>query len=173
MMAGRSPFDIVGMQNNAEENTEDYLFQIILERQIRIPRSLSVRASGVLRGFLNKDPTERLGCKLDINEGLRDMKEHQFFRGFIDWEALEQKAVAPPYHPAVESDRDLTHFDHQVYFVNSSYFHIITAYHLFQFTDEPPQLSPDNSAVIARIDQSEFDGFEYVNPLQMSREDSV
>ncbi|KAF1766053.1 hypothetical protein GCK72_006009 [Caenorhabditis remanei] len=153
MMAGRSPFDIVGMQN-AEENTEDYLFQIILERQIRIPRSLSVRASSILKGFLNKDPTERLGCKLDINEGLRDMKEHQFFRGFIDWEALEQKAVAPPYHPAVESDRDLTHFDHQ-------------------FTDEPPQLSPDNSAVIARIDQSEFDGFEYVNPLQMSREDSV
>ncbi|CAL2033426.1 hypothetical protein CAEBREN_11897 [Caenorhabditis brenneri] len=153
MMAGRSPFDIVGMQN-AEENTEDYLFQIILERQIRIPRSLSVRASTILKGFLNKDPTERLGCKLDINEGLRDMKEHQFFRGFIDWDALEQKAVAPPYHPAVESDRDLTHFDHQ-------------------FTDEPPQLSPDNSAVIARIDQSEFDGFEYVNPLQMSREDSV
>uniref|UniRef100_A0A8R1EDF7 AGC-kinase C-terminal domain-containing protein n=2 Tax=Caenorhabditis japonica TaxID=281687 RepID=A0A8R1EDF7_CAEJA len=154
MMAGRSPFDIVGMQNNAEENTEDYLFQIILERQIRIPRSLSVRASSVLRGFLNKDPTERLGCKLDIAEGLRDMKEHQFFRGQIDWDALEQKAVAPPYHPAVQSDRDLTHFDHQ-------------------FTDEPPQLSPDNPAVIARIDQSEFDGFEYVNPLQMSREDSV
>ncbi|CAI2325481.1 unnamed protein product [Caenorhabditis sp. 36 PRJEB53466] len=154
MMAGRSPFDIVGMQNNVEENTEDYLFQVILERQIRIPRSLSVRASAILRGFLNKDPTERLGCKLDINEGLRDMKEHQFFRGSIDWEALEQKAVAPPYHPAVESDRDLTHFDHQ-------------------FTDEPPQLSPDNPAVIARIDQSEFDGFEYVNPLQMSREDSV
>lgn len=118
MMAGRSPFDIVGMQNS-EENTEDYLFQIILERQIRIPRSLSVRASGILKGFLNKDPTERLGCKLDINEGLRDMKEHQFFRGFIDWEALEQKAVAPPYHPAVESDRDLTHFDHQVILISS------------------------------------------------------
>lgn len=43
----------------------------------------------------------------------------------------------------------------------------------FQFTDELPQLSPDNPDVIARIDQSEFDGFEYVNPLQMSREDSV
>ncbi|CAB3411331.1 unnamed protein product [Caenorhabditis bovis] len=153
MMAGRSPFDIVGMPN-AEENTEDYLFQIILEKQIRIPRSLSVKAASVLKGFLNKDPTERLGCKFDISEGLRDMKEHPFFKGHIDWEQLEQKAIAPPYHPSVESDRDLKHFDHQ-------------------FTDEPPQLTPDNPQVIARIDQSEFDGFEYVNPLQMSREDSV
>lgn len=28
MMAGRSPFDIVGMQDNPEQNTEDYLFQV-------------------------------------------------------------------------------------------------------------------------------------------------
>jgi len=27
MMAGRSPFDIVGMADNPEQNTEDYLFQ--------------------------------------------------------------------------------------------------------------------------------------------------
>ncbi|CAI5443407.1 unnamed protein product [Caenorhabditis angaria] len=153
MMAGRSPFDIVGMPTG-EENTEDYLFQIILEKQIRIPRSLSVKAAAVLKGFLNKDPTERLGCKFDISEGLRDMKEHPFFKGHLDWDQLEQKAISPPYHPAVEDDRDLKHFDHQ-------------------FTDEPPQLSPDNPHVISKIDQSEFDGFEYVNPLQMSREDSV
>jgi hypothetical protein len=27
MMAGRSPFDVVGMAGDAEQNTEDYLFQ--------------------------------------------------------------------------------------------------------------------------------------------------
>lgn len=27
MMAGRSPFDIVGQSENPEQNTEDYLFQ--------------------------------------------------------------------------------------------------------------------------------------------------
>uniref|UniRef100_A0A914R6S0 Uncharacterized protein n=1 Tax=Parascaris equorum TaxID=6256 RepID=A0A914R6S0_PAREQ len=53
-MAGRSPFDVVGMAGDAEQNTEDYLFQIILEKQIRIPRSLSVKAATVLKGFLNK-----------------------------------------------------------------------------------------------------------------------
>lgn len=27
MMAGRSPFDVVGQTDNPEQNTEDYLFQ--------------------------------------------------------------------------------------------------------------------------------------------------
>lgn len=138
MMAGRSPFDIVGSSDNPDQNTEDYLFQgkhlhlkfkgltkqkrlyrvvfvciflllgisfmfkgimwisffsvetlkrrsvtmgflpdvftslnawishfpfffccslsftVILEKQIRIPRSLSVKAASVLKGFLNK-----------------------------------------------------------------------------------------------------------------------
>lgn len=54
MMAGRSPFDVVGMVNEVDQNTEDYLFQIILEKQIRIPRSLSVKAATILKGFLNK-----------------------------------------------------------------------------------------------------------------------
>lgn len=102
MMAGRSPFDIVGM-DNPDQNSEDYLFQsqwllfrfvilssasdsllslviqlrcfdfgivrvglvdcvemdlflilVILEKQIRIPRSLSVKAAAVLKAFLNK-----------------------------------------------------------------------------------------------------------------------
>jgi len=28
MMAGRSPFDIVGMTDNPDENTEEYLFKV-------------------------------------------------------------------------------------------------------------------------------------------------
>ncbi|EPB71012.1 kinase C-like 3 family protein [Ancylostoma ceylanicum] len=154
MMAGRSPFDIVGAAGDPDQNTEDYLFQIILEKQIRIPRSLSVKAASVLKQFLNKDPSERLGCRMDIDEALVEMKEHPFFKNSVDWEALEQRQVAPPYNPSVESDRDLQHFD-------------------TQFTDEAPSLTPDDPSVIAKIDQSEFDGFEYVNPLQMSKEDSV
>ena len=54
MLAGRSPFDIVGSAENPDQNTEDYLFQVILEKPIRIPRSLSVRSASILKGFLNK-----------------------------------------------------------------------------------------------------------------------
>ncbi|CAH2302525.1 kinase C zeta type isoform X1 [Pelobates cultripes] len=81
MMAGRSPFDII--TDNPDMNTEDYLFQVILEKPIRIPRFLSVKASHVLKGFLCKDPKDRLGCQ--PHTGFSDIKSHTFFRS-IDWD---------------------------------------------------------------------------------------
>ncbi|CDQ60453.1 unnamed protein product [Oncorhynchus mykiss] len=83
MMAGRSPFDII--TDNPDMNTEEYLFQVILEKPIRIPRSLSVKAASVLKGFLNKDPKERLGCQ--VQTGFSDIKSHTFFRS-IDWDQV-------------------------------------------------------------------------------------
>ncbi|XP_054160714.1 protein kinase C iota type-like [Oppia nitens] len=151
MLAGRSPFDIVGATDNPDQNTEDFLFQVILEKTIRIPRSISVKAQSVLKGFLNKNPSERLGCHPET--GFQDITSHPFFRT-IDWEALEAKQVTPPYKPKLETDRDLEHFDPQ-------------------FTNEPVQLTPDDPKTIEKIDQSEFEGFEYVNPLLMSLEDNV
>ncbi|XP_075214362.1 protein kinase C iota type isoform X2 [Lycorma delicatula] len=151
MLAGRSPFDIAGASENPDQNTEDYLFQVILEKTIRIPRSLSVKAASVLKGFLNKNPVDRLGCHRET--GFLDIANHPFFKS-IDWEMLEQKQVAPPYKPRLESDRDLANFPPE-------------------FTDEPVHLTPDDTRVIEKIDQSEFEGFEYVNPLLMSLEDCV
>ncbi|CAG5124529.1 unnamed protein product [Candidula unifasciata] len=151
MMAGRSPFDTVGHADNPDQNTEDYLFQIILEKPIRIPRSLSVKAAAVLKGFLNKVPAERLGCHPQT--GFTDIQSHPFFRA-IDWAQLEEKLIVPPYKPHIRHERDLEHFDPA-------------------FTNEPVRLTPDDQKTIAAIDQSEFDGFEYVNPLLMSMEDCV
>ncbi|KAM4703533.1 protein kinase C zeta type isoform 2-T2 [Rhinophrynus dorsalis] len=149
MMAGRSPFDIIS--DNPDMNTEDYLFQVILEKPIRIPRFLSVKASHVLKGFLNKDPKERLGCQPQT--GFSDIKSHTFFRS-IDWDMLEKKQVVPPFKPQITDDYGLENFD-------------------TQFTSEPVQLTPDDEDVIKRIDQSEFEGFEYINPLLVSTEETV
>ncbi|XP_034027789.1 protein kinase C zeta type isoform X3 [Thalassophryne amazonica] len=149
MMAGRSPFDII--TDNPDMNTEEYLFQVILEKPIRIPRSLSVKAASVLKGFLNKDPKERLGCQ--VQTGFTDIKSHTFFRS-IDWDQLEKKEVTPPFKPQISDDYGLENFD-------------------TQFTNEPVQLTPDDEDVIKRIDQSEFEGFEYINPLLLSTEESV
>ncbi|XP_069597778.1 protein kinase C zeta type isoform X1 [Ranitomeya imitator] len=149
MMAGRSPFDII--TDNPDMNTEDYLFQVILEKPIRIPRFLSVKASHVLKGFLNKDPKDRLGCQLQT--GFTDIKSHTFFRS-IDWDMLEKKQVIPPFKPQITDDYGLENFD-------------------TQFTSEPVQLTPDDEDVIKRIDQSEFEGFEYINPLLLSTEETV
>uniref|UniRef100_A0ABI7YWG7 Protein kinase C n=1 Tax=Felis catus TaxID=9685 RepID=A0ABI7YWG7_FELCA len=149
MMAGRSPFDII--TDNPDMNTEDYLFQVILEKPIRIPRFLSVKASHVLKGFLNKDPKERLGCRPQT--GFSDIKSHAFFRS-IDWDLLEKKQALPPFQPQITDEYGLDNFD-------------------TQFTSEPVQLTPDDEDVIKRIDQSEFEGFEYINPLLLSTEESV
>lgn len=151
MLAGKSPFDIVGANDNPDFNTEDFLFQVILERPIRIPRSLSVKAASILKGFLNKNPSDRLGCHPET--GFTDIISHPFFRT-IDWELLEQRQVPPPHRPRLEGDRDLANFPPE-------------------FTDEPIQLTPDQQRDIDNIDQSEFEGFEYVNPLLMSMEDCV
>ncbi|KAM9429308.1 protein kinase C zeta type-like [Salvelinus alpinus] len=120
MMAGRSPFDII--TDNPDMNTEEYLFQVILEKTIRIPRSLSVKAASVLKGFLNKDPKERLGCQ--VQTGFADIKSHTFFRS-IDWDQLEKKQMAPPFKPQITDDYGLENFD-------------------TQFTNEPVQLTPDD-----------------------------
>uniref|UniRef100_A0A8B9KZM0 protein kinase C n=1 Tax=Astyanax mexicanus TaxID=7994 RepID=A0A8B9KZM0_ASTMX len=151
MMAGRSPFDIVGSSDNPDQNTEDYLFQVILEKQIRIPRSLSVKAASVLKGFLNKEPKERLGCHPQT--GFADIMAHPFFRN-VDWDLMEQKQVVPPFKPNISGEFGLDNFD-------------------AQFTNEPIQLTPDDDDVVKKIDQSEFEGFEYINPLLMSAEECV
>lgn len=148
MLAGRSPFDQQAVQEN---NSEDLLFQIILEKAIRIPRTIHVRAQNILKAFLKKDPAERLGCKPGI--GFREITEHEFFR-VIDWDLLERRQVTPPYKPECKTDRDLTHFDPT-------------------FTSETVRFTPDIESELAKIDQSEFEGFEYVNPLLMSVEDAV
>ncbi|CAG0919505.1 unnamed protein product [Notodromas monacha] len=78
MLAGRSPFDIMVLMSY------DFFFFliVILEKTIRIPRSLSVKAASILKGFLNKNPAERLGCHPET--GFSDIVHHPFFKT-IDW----------------------------------------------------------------------------------------
>ncbi|XP_028394179.1 protein kinase C iota type-like isoform X2 [Dendronephthya gigantea] len=151
MLAGRSPFDIVGHADNPDQNTEDYLFQVILEKSIRIPRSLSVKAASILKGFLNKNPEDRLGCHPQT--GFADIQSHLFFRA-INWKQLEARQVTPPFKPRVEEGQEVDNFDPQ-------------------FTAEPVILTPDDPKLLETIDQSEFEGFEYVNPLLTSAEEVV
>lgn len=104
MLCGRSPFDISGIENadhaqnfcqsrkrrstrSSLQTTEDFLFQAILEKAIRIPRSLTVKAASVLKGFLNKNPAERLGCQHE--HAFMDIVHHVFFIT-IDWEMVSE-----------------------------------------------------------------------------------
>jgi atypical protein kinase C iota type len=150
MMTGRPPFNInENAAENPDLNTEDHLFQVILEKPIRIPRNLSLKAISLLKGFLQKAPFDRLGYQ----SGLEEIKEHLFYSA-LNWTLLEQRLIQPPHKPYMKSDRDTSNVDEY-------------------FTRQNVCLTPESPRTLARIHQNEFEGFEYVNPLILSEELSV
>lgn len=143
MLSGRSPFDAAIVSQNAELQTEEFLFQMILGRDIRIPRFLSVKAADFIKKLLKKDPAERLGCKPGLE--FDEFKKHPFFKD-TNWSHVINKKLKPAHVPKLEFPTDYTNFD-------------------AVFTSEPVQLTPDDPISLNDFDQTQFDGFEYVNPL--------
>ncbi|KAE9231572.1 hypothetical protein PF005_g3040 [Phytophthora fragariae] len=58
----------------------------------------------ILRGFLQKDPTKRLGTNIS------DILQHPFFRG-IDWDLLLKKQITAPWKPKLASPLDVEYVD--------------------------------------------------------------
>lgn len=130
MMAGQPPF---------EADNEDELFDSILHDDVLYPVWLSREAVSILKGFLTKSPSQRLGCTGDENE----IRRHPFFAK-LDWTELENRNVRPPFRPKMKCPRDATNFD-------------------TEFTKEEPVLTPVPNDVIRCINQEEFSGFSFVN----------
>lgn len=110
MMAGQPPF---------EADNEDDLFESILHDDVLYPVWLSREAVSILKGtmnciifiiiyvhtiiyylfllgFMTKNPARRLGCTGNENQ----IRSHPFFKD-LDWTALEQRRVEPPFRPKV------------------------------------------------------------------------
>ena len=100
MLAGGSPF-------TAEEETE--LLDQILEAHIIYPDHISMDNQEFLEELLKKDPFSRLGCYPDSEDSIQN---HPFFAD-IDWEALENMEVDPPFKPVVKDDKDTSNFDEE------------------------------------------------------------
>ena len=92
MMAGQPPF---------EADNEDDLFESILHDDVLYPVWLSKEAVSILKGFMTKNPSKRLGCVV-AHGGETAIRQHTFFRD-IDWTALEQRRVRPPFKPKIVS----------------------------------------------------------------------
>ena len=54
----------------------------------------------VLLQFMTKKPSKRLGCVM-ANGGEQAILIHPFFHNKIDWVALEERRVKPPFKPKI------------------------------------------------------------------------
>ncbi|GAB1524960.1 Serine/threonine-protein kinase [Rhizoctonia solani] len=98
MCCGWSPF--------YAEDTQQ-MYKNICFGKIRFPRGvIGEDGKQFVKGLLNRNPKHRLGAHRDAEE----LKEHPFFKN-IDWVALAQKQVPPPFKPSVESDESTACFD--------------------------------------------------------------
>uniref|UniRef100_A0A6G1SBX0 protein kinase C n=1 Tax=Aceria tosichella TaxID=561515 RepID=A0A6G1SBX0_9ACAR len=133
MVAGQPPF---------EAENEDDLFEAILHEDVLYPVWLSREAVSILRGFMTKNVSRRLGC-VASQGGEQAILDHPFFKD-IDWVALEAKKVKPPFKPKIKNARDVSNFD-------------------VDFLKEEPILTPVDPKILKTINQDEFRDFSYIN----------
>lgn len=133
------------------------MYKNIAFGKVRFPRdALSNEGRNFVKGLLNRNPKHRLGAKRDAEE----LKEHIFFAD-IDWNAMMNKMVTPPFKPKLKNVLDTSNFDPE--FTNalensSSLNARAVALAAGQMTDSTP-LSPGM--------QANFKGFTFVDESTM------
>jgi serine/threonine protein kinase len=94
MLCGQTP-------HNGENTME--LFRSIVKDTIKYPANLDKKAKRLLKSLLNKDPSKR------ICNNQRDIKTCSFFKS-IDFDAILNRELEPPFFPSVRSDDDTSNF---------------------------------------------------------------
>ncbi|XP_057717359.1 serine/threonine-protein kinase N1-like isoform X2 [Corythoichthys intestinalis] len=134
MLVGESPFP---------GDDEEEVFDSIVNDEVRYPRFLSTEAIGIMRRLLRRNPEKRLGSG---EKDAEDVKKQPFFKD-IDWEALLQRKVSPPFVPSITGKEDVSNFD-------------------VEFTAEAPTLTPPRERrTLSRREQDYFKDFDYVSDL--------
>ena len=100
MLTGKLPFPI---------KREGRINMDIYKKKLPFPRHFNEDARDLITQLLVFDPRKRLGAGKD---GAIKIKKHPFFDE-IDWEALWNKRIIPPFKPNLENELDLKYFDTQ------------------------------------------------------------
>ncbi|KAF6345348.1 protein kinase N2 [Rhinolophus ferrumequinum] len=131
MLVGESPFP---------GDDEEEVFDSIVNDEVRYPRFLSTEAISIMRRLLRRNPERRLGAG---EKDAEDVKKHPFFR-LIDWGALMDKKVKPPFVPTIRGREDVSNFDDE-------------------FTSEAPILTPPREPrILSEEEQEMFRDFDYI-----------
>ncbi|CAF0731502.1 unnamed protein product [Rotaria sp. Silwood1] len=133
-LVGRLPF--------ADTKSQEGLFQKILNHEPTYPASLSPTALDLIKRFLKKEPTERIGSGVD---DVIEVERHPFFIN-IPFRLYEEKKIEPPFKPVLDSDTDTRYFD-------------------AEFTNEPVCITPPGSTESLNglgFSDDAFERFTYV-----------
>lgn len=138
MCCGWSPFF-------AEDNQK--MYQKIAFGKVKFPRDvLSPEGRSFVKGLLNRNPRHRLGA---IDDG-RELRAHPFFND-VDWEAVRQKKIPPPFKPHLLSETDTSNFDPEFTQTSTSF-----------MNKQPIAATPLSPAM-----QAKFAGFTFVDESAM------
>ncbi len=130
MLTGNPPFTLKGDDKNQ-------LFDDIKNIAVNIPAFLSPDCQDLLKKIFVLDPNQRLGGGAGDVE---DFKSHSWFSG-VDWDAIYNKSVKPPFKPKLASEMDVKYIDST-------------------FTEQLPTETPESLA-IGSLMGGKWEGFTY------------
>ena len=74
--------------------------------------NISPALRSLFEGLFEKDPVKRLGNGTTGRSGGEEIKCHPWFEK-VDWNALMEKKIKPPFIPKIKNELDVTHFDEE------------------------------------------------------------
>jgi serine/threonine protein kinase len=96
---------LVGTPPYWAEKPQEMYQNIVNAGPIYLPSSLSFEVVHLIKELLRFDPHQRIGF-----HSIAQLKAHPFFVS-VDWEALLEHRIDPPYRPMIYSSEDVTAFD--------------------------------------------------------------
>lgn len=85
----------------------EILLTLITMKPVEFPGFISTKARDLISELLVKNPLRRLGAGPNDAE---EIKNHLFFKG-LNWTAIEERKVPPPFKPQLRSATDTQYFD--------------------------------------------------------------
>jgi cGMP-dependent protein kinase len=88
-------------------NDQMKIYESIVQKQPVMPKYFSSASSKLIKMFLNKNPSKRLGI---IQGGVQTIRDQRFFDD-MDWESLRFGDLKAPIKPEVKSPEDISNFE--------------------------------------------------------------
>jgi len=101
MLTGNPPFQI------GKDESKEVLFTKIRNCDIKFPDAISAECKDLLGRIFVPDPEKRIGSG---PTGGQELVEHPWFAG-VDWTAIYNKQVRPPFKPKLQSELDVKYID--------------------------------------------------------------